>query len=77
MKALVLLLAGCSTELILPDGPPPADMCLSVPDLRPEAPGERGSGHVAPGFFQRGCQWDACDPPPERERNQGTNPGEK
>ncbi|WP_203337462.1 alpha/beta hydrolase family protein [Nocardioides limicola] len=50
--ALVLLLAGCSTEPVAPPGAPPASPSATPPDSPPtEPPAEAPMPHTLPAFF--------------------------
>ena len=72
--ALLLLLLGgaCGGEVpvteaeLEPATSPPVYTSAPTPDGGVEPGVRTGGGSLPIGYNERHCQWDACDPPPQR-----------
>src|SRR5262245_8969864 len=80
MLALVLVcLGGCGGGVDVGEGPNTPTTSMT-PDggstlAEEELDDSRGSaGHLPIGYYERQCQWDACEPPPEHRPREPVDP---
>jgi hypothetical protein len=68
LLALSLFLGACETLALLPPIDAGVDAMGGDSAVSGEGSGQRpGAGKLEPGFYQRQCMWDACNPPPENK----------